>query len=113
VFQDLVEDLGGREAVDEVGGHHGHHAVVGLGPAPVPGHRLRHRSALLLLEVAAVAHDVVEQPPCLVLGDLEPGEHEQPVPVAPGFGHPRADAEAGAFGGGDELELVDVEAELV
>jgi hypothetical protein len=76
-------------------------------------HRLGHRPAFLLLQVAAVAHHVVEHPPRLVLGDLEAGEREEPLPFAAGLGHAGVHAQPDALACGDELQLVDVEAELV
>ncbi len=67
----------------------------------------------LPLERLAVARDVVQHPPGLVLLRVEPGQPQQAVAVMARLDDVRVEAQAVALRRRDELDLLDVEAELV
>jgi hypothetical protein len=113
VLEDLVEHLGGGQPVRQLPRHHGQHLVEDLGAPAVRGHRLRERSALLLLQVTAEGDDVVEHPAGLVLGRPQSGPGEQLVPVPAALGDLGVHAQPGARLRRDQLQLVDVEPQLV
>ena len=78
------------------------------------GDRLGHGAAAVPVELGAVARQVVEQPARLVLLRHQAGQRVQPPPVVAGLDDARVQPQpVVAVLAGDELELVDVEAELV
>ena len=77
------------------------------------GDRLGQRAPAFLLERGAEARQVVEQPPGLVLLRVQAGEPVQPAPVVPGLDDARVEPQPVPVVAGDELDLLDVEAELV
>ena len=75
--------------------------------------RLGHRPAALPVELGAEAREVVEQPPRLVLLRHQAGQRVQAPPVVARLDDARVEPQAVAVLARDELELLDVEAELV
>ena len=113
VLEHLVEDLGGLALAPELGRHRGDRRLEDLGEPAVHGDRLGHRPAALAVELGAEAREVVEQPPRLVLLRHQAGQRVQPPPVVARLDDARVQPQAVAVVAGDELELLDVEAELV
>jgi hypothetical protein len=79
----------------------------------VHGDRLGHRAAAFALEPGTEAREVVQEPPRLVLLRVQPGERVQAAAVVAGLDDARVQPEPVAVVAGDELELLDVEAEVV
>ena len=67
----------------------------------------------LLVELGPVASEVVEQPPGLVLLRVQAGQRVQPAAVMTRLDDAGIEAQPVAVVARDELELLDVEAELV
>ena len=108
-----MEDLRGRQLVPELARDGRHGGLEDLGSPAVGGDRLRDGASLAALELGAVAREVVEHPPRLVLLGVQAGEHQQPPRVVAGLDDARVEAQPVALGHGLELDLLDVEAELV
>ena len=89
----------------------GQHRLEGLDPPPNGGQRAIRGQA------AAVGHFVVvevgQQLPRLVFGGLDSGQVAQAIGVKVAVGDPGLQVNVLAVGVGDELDLVDLEAELV
>ena len=110
VLEDLVEQLGRLELGSLVGGHRRDDRQEDLGQPAMRDHR-----GVLALEVVGGGEgvQVVEQPPRLVLLDVETGQALQAALVVAGVDDLRLDAHGRAVPVGDDVELVDVEAEVV
>src|SRR5207302_2000129 len=111
--EQLVEDLGGRTLAAELTGNRGDGGLEHRCEPAAGDRHLGDRVLALPLEVDAVGRDVVEEPAGLVLLGVEPGEMEQTAPVMSRLNYLRVEVESIAPVGCDELDLVDVEAELV
>ena len=110
VHEDLVEDLGRLELAARLGRHHRDDRLVDLGQPLV-----RDQRAVLAAEVVVGGErrDVVEQPPGLGVLDVEPGERLQLALVVAELDDLGLDPHLVAVEVGDDVELVDVEAEVV
>ena len=84
-----------------------------LGAPAVGGDRLRHRVPLPSLELGAEPGEIVEHPPRLALLGAQAGEHQQAVAVVARLDDPWVEPQPEAAVLGDQLDLLDVEAELV
>ena len=113
VLERLVEDLGSVALAPELGRDRGDRRLEHLREPAVHRDRLRHGTAAAAVELRAVAGEVVEEPARLVLLRVQPGEGVQPPPVVARLDDVGVQAQPIAVVSRDELELVDVEAELV
>ena len=113
MLERLVEDLGRVALAPQLGGNRGDGGLEHLGEPAVHGDRLGHGTALLAVELGAVAGEVVEEAACLVLLRVQSGERVQPPPVMARLDDARVEPQPIAVVARDELELLDVEAELV
>ena len=110
VREDLVEDLRGLELAAGVGGDHRGDRLVDLVEPAV-----RDEVSVLAAEVegGGVRREVVEQPTGLRVLDVEAGQPLQLALVVAGLDDLRLDPDPVAVEVGDDVELVDVEAEVV
>jgi hypothetical protein len=113
VLEDLVEDLRRCQPAAQRERDRLHDRVVDLLEPAVRGDRLRHRGVALLLQVAAEAGDVVEQPAGLMLVGADAGLPEQLRAVLPRLGDLGPNPQLAALGRADQLQLVGVEPEVV
>ena len=113
VLERLVEDLGRLALAPELARDRRDRGLEDLREPAVDGDRLRHGPAAPAVELGAEAREVVEESPRLVLLRVQPGERVQPAPVVARLDDARVQAQPVAVVACDELELVDVEAELV
>jgi len=113
VVEELVEELG-RSALAAELARNGRNGGLehGRQPPACDGH-LRDRLLALPLELGAKAGDVVEEPARLVFLGVEPGEVEEASPVMSRLHDLRVEVEPIAAVGRDQVDLVDVEAEVV
>ena len=105
-----MEQLGRLELAAGLGGHHRHQRLVDLGQPAV-----RHQGTVLAAEVVGggVRRDVVEHPAGLRVLDVHAGEALQVAAVVAELDDPRLDPDLVAVEVGDDVELLDVEAEVV
>ena len=113
MLERLVEDLGGVPLPPQLAGDRGHRGLEDLGEPAVHGHGLGDGPTAGTVELGAVAREVVEQAARLVLLRRQARQRVQPPPVVAGLDDARVQPQPVAVLAGDELELVDVEAELV
>ncbi len=113
VLQQLMEDLGRLEPVEQLGRDRLHDR---LEPEVEPAHGgdvLGDRSRRGSLQLGTESLDVVQHPSRLVLAGHEPGEAGEALGVVSVLDHLGHVSQAGAVVGGDDLHLLDVESELV
>ena len=113
VLERLVEDLGRVALAPQLRRDRRDRGLEDLREPAVDGDRLRHGLAAAAVELGPVAGEVVEEPAGLVLLRVQAGERVQPAAVVAGLDDAGVQAQPVAVVAGDELELVDVEAELV
>ena len=113
VLERLVEDLGRVALPPELGGDRGDRRLEDLREPAVDRDRLGDGALAGAVELRPVAREVVQQPARLVLLRHQAGERVQPPPVVAGLDDARVQPQPVAVLARDELELVDVEAELV
>src|SRR6185437_9257254 len=113
VLENLVEDLRRRPLRPQLGRHGGDRRLEDLAQPASGGGRVGDGSLTRALEVCLVPRQIVEQPSRLVLLRVEAGQVEEPPPVVPRLDDLRVKSQPDFAAVADELDLLDVEAELV